>query len=86
MPGSETSAVFLPLADTVSNLRTCLTYERPFLPFYPLAVPQFALSFFTTCGAVASPLHGATPERRAMAYAAKPLVALQGSRYVLLHL
>ena len=44
------------------------------LPFYPPAVIPFALSFFTTCGAVASPLHGATPERRAMAYAAKPLV------------
>ena len=34
----------------------------------------FALSFFTTCGAVASPLHGAAAEKRAMAYAAKPLV------------
>ena len=44
------------------------------LPFYPPAVSPFALSFFTTCGAVASPLHRATPERRAMAYAAKPLV------------
>ena len=48
------------------------------LPFYPPAVSQFALSFFTTCGAVASPLHGATPERRAMAYAAKPLVLSWG--------
>ena len=52
----------------------CTAYTSVFIDLSRVApVIPFALSFFTTCGAVASPLHRATPERRGMAYAAKPL-------------